>query len=108
MSITPAQIEERLHEIDGDLASRQNAYESAAERSHRAVRNREHQHALEFMRATGLTVTERREKARELTSLIGIEEEAEYEGLRAAIKVMETRANIGMALLKSANAANSR
>jgi hypothetical protein len=105
MTLTPAQIEQRLEDIEHDLGDRQNAYASASEKWHRACREREHQHAVEFMRAAGATVTERKEQARELTALIGITEEAEYEGLRAAIKVMETRAMIGMALLKSAGRA---
>lgn len=103
--MSPAEIEQRLQEIERDLATRENAYGSAAERWFRVCRKREHQHAVEFMKASGGTVTERKEQAREQTSLIGMEEEAEYEGLRAVIKVMETRAMIGMALLKSAGRA---
>jgi hypothetical protein len=101
MTLTPAQIEQRLQELDEDLAKRQNLYESAAEKWYRVLREREHKHAVEFMKAEG-QVTERKEKAREQTALIGMVEEAEYEGLKAAIRVMETRAMIGMALLKSA------
>jgi hypothetical protein len=101
VTLTPAQIEQRLQELEQDLGSRQNLYGAAAEKWHRKLRDREYQHAVEFMKATG-NVTERREKAKEQTALIGVTEEAEYEGLRAAIKVMETRAMIGMALLKSA------
>lgn len=103
--LTPAQIEARLVELEEDLATRQNAYERAAEAWYRILREREYQYAVEFMRAHGKTVTERREAAREITSLLGVNEEAEYEGLRAAIKVMDARAMIGMALLKSANRA---
>jgi hypothetical protein len=104
VTLSPAQIQERLESIEIDLGTRQNLYEQAAERWYRVLRDREHKHAVEFMRAEGNT-TERREKAREQTALIGMVEEAEYEGLRAAIKVMETRAMIGMALLKSAGRA---
>lgn len=101
--LTLAQIEERLQDIEADLASRQNAYERAAERWHRALREREYRHAIEFMRAgAGKSVTERKEHAREQTWLIGVAEEATYEGLKSAIKVMEVRAMIGMALLKAA------
>jgi hypothetical protein len=101
MSLTPAQIEERLQDIERDLAIRGPAYESAAERWYRVLREREHKHAIAFIGGEGNT-TERREHAKRETALIGMVEEAEYEGLRAAIKVMETRAMIGMALLKSA------
>ena len=100
--LTPAQIQERLEQIEQDLGNRQNLYEEAAERWYRILRDREHQHALAFIKAEGNT-TERREYAKHQTALIGRVEEAEYEGLRAAIKVMETRATIGMALLKAAN-----
>lgn len=103
--LTPAQIQLRLQEIEEDLGLRQNAYANASEKWHRALREREHRHAVEFMRAEGKTVTERKEQARELTSLLGITEEAEYEGLKAAIRVMEVRATIGMALLKAAGRA---
>jgi hypothetical protein len=104
MTLTPAQIEERLQGIERDLALRGPLYEQAAENWYRVLRDREHKHAIEFMRAEGNT-TERRERAKQETALIGMVEEAEYEGLRAAIKVMETRAMIGMALLKSAGRA---
>ncbi len=104
MTLTPAQIEQRLEEIGQDLAHRQNAYGSAAERWHRALRDREHKHAVAFMSADGNT-TERREAAKRETAMIGMAEEAEYEGLRAVVKVLETRAMIGMALLKSAGRA---
>lgn len=105
MSLTPAQIEQRLQELEEDLAERQNAYADASEKWHRLAREREYQHAVEFMRAEGATVTERKETARQLTTRIGIAEEGEYEGLKAAIRVMELRAMIGMALLKSAGRA---
>ena len=104
MTLTPAQIEQRLEAIDRDLALRQNLYEAAAERYHRAIREREHRHAVEYMGASGNS-TDRREHARRESALIGIDAEAEFEGLRAAIKVLETRAMIGMSLLKSAGRA---
>lgn len=99
--LTPAQIEQRLEEIMDDLGHRQNAYGSAAEKWHRALREREHRHAVEFMEADG-NVTERRERAKRETALIGMSEEAEYEALRAVVKVLEQRAMIGMSLLRSA------
>jgi hypothetical protein len=102
--LTPAQIEERLEEIERDLAMRQPLYEQAAEKWHRVSRDREYKHALAFMEAQG-NATERREHAKLASSLIGVAEEAEYEGLKAAIKVMETRSMIGMALLKAAGRA---
>lgn len=102
--MTPAQIQDRLESIEQDLGKRQNLYEEAAEKWYRILREREHTHAIEFMKGTGNT-TERREHAKLASSLIGMSEEAEYEGLKAAIRVMEQRAMIGMALLKSAGRA---
>lgn len=102
--LTPAQIQERLEQIEQDLGARQNLYEQAAERWYRVLRDREHQHAVAFMSAEGNT-TERREHAKRETALIGMVEEAEFNGLKAAISVMESRAMIGMALLKSAGRA---
>lgn len=102
--LTPAQIQERLEDLERDLGNRQNLYAEAAEKWHRVLRDREHKHAVAFMAAAGNT-TERREAAKRETATIGMVEEAEYEGLRAAVKVMEVRAMIGMALLKSAGRA---
>lgn len=101
MTLTPAQIEERLQAIEQDLGVRQNAYGSAAENWYRVLRDREHRHALAFMAAEGNT-TERREAAKRETALIGMAEEAEYEAMRAVVKVLEQRAMIGMSLLRSA------
>ena len=101
MSLTPAQIQGRLEEIEQDLAKRQNLYEEAAEKWHRIVRDKEYKHALAFVGSTAETTTERREIAKLESALIGQAEEAEYQGLKVAISVMEARAMIGMALLKS-------
>ena len=104
MTLTPAQIEQRLEDIESDLALRQPLYEQAAERWYRVLRDREYKHAVEFMKADGNT-TERREKAKQETALIGLDEEATYQGLKAAISVMEARAMVGMSLLRSAGRA---
>lgn len=102
MTLSPAELEDRLQEIERDLGHRQNAYASASEKAHTVIREREYRHAVEFMRATGSTVTERKQAAAEATALLGVTEEAEYEGLKAAIRVMELRAMVLMSLLKSA------
>jgi len=90
----------RLAEIENDLAVRQNTLESAALAWFRAKRDKEHNRAVEFLRAEG-TVAERQAKADEQTALDGKQEEAEWEALRAVVRVLETRATIGMALLKA-------
>lgn len=104
MTLTATEIEVRLQEIDEDLAARGPAYAAAAEAWYRILRDREHKHAIEFMKASG-TPTERKEKAKRETALIGLHEEAVYEGLKAAVRVLETRATIGMSLLRSARSA---
>jgi hypothetical protein len=96
----PALVVTRLDEIERDLALRQNLLEAAAMSWYKLKRDQEHAYAVEFMRGEG-TVAERQNRARELTALIGKEEEAEYEALRAVVRVLDTRASIGMALLKS-------
>lgn len=96
----PGAVMDRLAEIENDLADRQNALESAALRWFRAKRDREHDRAVGFLNAEG-TVAERSAIADRETALDGKDEEAEWEALRAVVRVMDTRATIGMALLKA-------
>lgn len=97
---SPSGLIERLEAIEQDLAVRQNAYESAARSHYLAKRDREHQRAVAFIEASG-TVAERSAYADRETSMVGRESEAEYEALKAVVRVLETRSTIGMALLKS-------
>jgi hypothetical protein len=97
---SPAVIMGRLQDIEADLADRQNTLEAAAMNWYRAKRDKEHKHAVTFISATG-TVAERTQQAALEASLIGKEEEALFEALRAVVRTLETRATIGMALLKS-------
>lgn len=97
---TPQQIQARLSDIDNDLAVRQNAFESAARNWYRAKRDREHDRAVAFITATG-TVAERNAVAEAETARIGSDAEAEFEAIKAVVRVLETRANIGMSLLRS-------
>jgi hypothetical protein len=96
----PGAVVGRLVEIEQDLAVRQGALEHAALSWFRAKRDREHRRAVAFIRAQG-TVAQRSAEADQETCLLGVAEEAEYEALRAVVRVLETRSNIGMALLKS-------
>ena len=97
---TPQQVQERLEGIERDLAERQLDYETAAMAWFKAKRDREHDEALAFLSAEG-TDTKRRMVAKRESANIGKEEEASFEALKAVMRVLETRANIGMALLKS-------
>lgn len=97
---TPQAVQERLQGIENDLALRQNALEAAALSWYRVKREREHKRAVAFLSAEG-TVAVRSAIADRDTSMIGVADEAEYEALRAVTRVLETRATIGMALMKS-------
>ena len=90
----------RLEEIERDLAIRQNALEGAALGWFRAKRDKEHRRALAFLQAEG-TVAERSAKADAATAILGMTQEAEFEALKAVVRVLETRASIGQSLLRS-------
>lgn len=96
----PGPVIGRLEAIDKDLAARQNALEAAALAWFRAKRDKEHKRAVEFLRARG-TVAERNAVADEQTSMLGMAEEAEWEALKAVVRVLETRASIGQSILRS-------
>lgn len=91
---------ERLEAIEQDLETRQGALESAAMNWYRAKRDKEHARAVAFLSADG-TVAVRSAIADRETALDGKEAEAEYEALRAVVRTLETRATIGMAILKA-------
>ncbi len=90
----------RLDEIERDLAARQNVFESAARSWYRAKRDKEHARAVAFLSAEG-TVAERQAHADVQTALHGRNDEAEYEALKAVIRVLETRASIGQSVLRA-------
>lgn len=96
----PATITERLEAIETDLSERERELHDAAMEWFKAKRDREHDRAVAFLAAEG-TVAKREAIADRDTSHIGKEAEATYEAVRAVVRVLETRANIGMALLKA-------
>ena len=98
--LSPAQIIERLEQIEEDLANRQNEVGWAAELWYRAKRDREKARAEAFLSAEG-TVAERQAVADRETALEGKEEEATYESLKAVVRVLETRASIGQTLVRT-------
>lgn len=116
MSLTYEAIQSRLEEIEDDLRERQPEFEEAAETMHKLARDYELRHARAFMAADGSTATER--KAQAILAMAAADDglfielkeaEGKYEGLKAAIRTLETRATIGMSLLKQfANEGNSR
>ena len=100
MTLSTGTIQQRLEDIDADLAVRVDALEAAARAWFLSKRDREHDRAVVFLKTEG-TVGERSSAADIATSMIGRAEEAEWEALRAVVRVLETRSVIGMALLKA-------
>lgn len=95
----PASVMRRLAEIEGDLALRQGAWEEAAQAHYLAKREKEKRRAEAFLTAEG-TVAERSAIADKAAAMIGNVEEAAYEAQKSVVRVLETRANIGMSILR--------
>lgn len=100
MTLSPQSVMTRLDEIDADLAARVATLERSGEAWFKAKRDKEKARATAFLSCEG-TVAERSAHADAETATNGRDEEAEWEAVRAVVRVLETRANIGMALLKS-------
>lgn len=108
MSLSYEQIQARLEQIEDDLGHRQFEFEQAAEEKHKLARDYELRYARALVAADGDTLKERQAQA-----LIGmaaaddsiyqrhLEAEGKYEGLKAVVRVLETRSTIGMSLLKA-------
>lgn len=97
---SPAEVMERLAAIENDLASRQNDFECAALAHFRARRDREESWARSFVEAEG-SVAQRKAISDMEHAQHGAVEEATYEAQKAVVRVLETRASIGMAVLKA-------
>ena len=96
----PAGIMRRLTEIENDLAIRQNTLESAARRWFLVKRDLERDRALKTLQSTAKTITEKRVQAdAAVFDLDGAQ--AEYEAVKAVVRVLETRASIAQSLLKA-------
>jgi hypothetical protein len=97
---TPHQVMARLEELDGDLATRQNEIEEAADQWARAKREREKTYSYAYMEAHG-TVDQRKAQAVQASYLVGLDAEARYEALKAVLRVIETRVGIGQSILRA-------
>jgi hypothetical protein len=97
---TPQAVQERLEELDNDLALLQNSIEDAAMAHFRTKRDREKQKALAFLAAKG-TDFARRAQAEMAVADVGREEEGKWEALRAVLKTLEARAMVGDSILKA-------
>ena len=98
-------VRKRLGEIELDLAERQAGGENAAAAFFRSKRAFERKWAEEYLKTEG-TVEERKQRtiikvwqSSEYRDMV--QAEATFEGWKAVHRTLETRANIGMALLKS-------
>lgn len=107
MSFTYEQIVGRLESIEIDLADRQAEFEQAARGYFRAKRDWEAELAAAFVESEGRNQEERR--ARALLSRMASEEykdlivaEAAYEGTRAVVRTLDTRASVLQSLLRAA------
>ncbi len=96
----PIAVQQTLEEIERDLATRQNAYESAARKWFAKQGEIAKERAISYRKATGNSI-DKRAVADEEHGEDGAIEQAEWEALRAVVKVLETRATILMSLLKS-------
>jgi D-alanine-D-alanine ligase-like ATP-grasp enzyme len=96
----PASVQARLEEIDRELAVKQNDAEAAAMDYYRCKRTAQKQRAEAFLTAEG-SVAQRNAIADRDTSHIGMLEEGRWEGLKAVVRTLDTRAAIGMSLLRA-------
>jgi hypothetical protein len=98
----PQAVMARLAEIENDLAIRQNLYEAVAGKWFLAQREIKKAHAEALLGSDEGTVTEKKAAADIAAAVTpGAELEGEYEVLKAVIRVLETRATIGMSILKA-------
>ena len=106
MSVTeldsPHLVMSTLQAIEHDLAQRQNVFESAARDWFNAQRAVKLAYARALLQSTRASITEKKADA-DIAALTttGVEHEAVYEALKAAIRVLEQRSMICMAVLKS-------
>ena len=98
----PAAVMEVLSQIENDLAIRQNLYEAAGGRWYTAQREIVRLKARALLASDEQSVTAKKAEG-DLAAydVADAASEAEYEALKAAIRVLEIRASICMSLLKA-------
>jgi hypothetical protein len=96
----PAAVQERLEAIDQRLSQLENGYEEAALAWFRKKRDREHRWAHVYVTTDGPAYL-RKAAADGATLDEGLEAEAAYEGKKAVIRMLETRASIGQSILRA-------
>lgn len=98
----PAALMSKLTEVERDLAERQNTLEDAARRWYKAQREIGKRKASALLTSDKSSVTEK--KAEGDLAAYEVEDsaqEAEYEAIKAFVRVLEQRAMILMSLLKA-------
>jgi len=98
----PAAVISRLEQIDVELGERQNLYEDAARRWFKAQREITRVKAKALLTSPKASVTEKKAEG-DLAAydVEGADAEAEYEALKAAVRLRELRAMIGTSILKA-------
>lgn len=103
----PGAVLARLAAIENDLAERQNEYEEAAGDKTNLIRDWERRLAISTATAKGGDANARKQAALVMASAQDDlydrlrDAESRYAALHAAVRVLETRATVGMAILKS-------
>lgn len=108
MTLSYSAIQSRLDQLDSDLADKQDEFERAASSYFGLKRDWELAYARTYAATDKtLSATERKQEtvlainaAGDLHERYGTAE-GRWEGLRAAVRVIETRVSIGQSLLKS-------
>ena len=99
---SPAEVLARLNAIERDLAVRQNLYESVARGWYEAQREMRLEHAKAMIASGRSSVAAQKAEADMAAAGIeGLAYEAEYEALKAAIRVLETRGSILQSILRA-------
>lgn len=99
--MNPVAMIDRLEQLERDLADRQATVEDLAVRWFKVKRDREKAYAIAFLAADG-TTGQRDAQAR--LAAYDVDDgsvEGEWEGAKAAIKAIETRASVGQTLVRT-------
>ena len=104
---TPQQVQERLDQLDAEVAERQNDYERAAEEKARYTRQWDKRLAIAHLKAKGSNADTRKAAALVMAAEQDdlyerlTEAEAKYAACYAALKSRDTRVGIGQSILKA-------
>lgn len=100
MTLSPVEVQQRLAEVDAQLALAQNQLVEVSLAAGRAERDAAVEKERAYAAAPG-TATERKVIADAAAAQIGVDDRAKWDAYKLLVRVLESRASIGMALLKS-------